>query len=131
MITTSYSQTCLCGRSFDNAGAFTRHKNTCSRGRKRLANALSHAKESYRTKKCRVEGIEENVSSSQTERSRVISHTADGVLGDTSGVSDPVRHLMGYIAAVPHQRFERSSRVRGRRGMARYTFFFAFSDLII
>ena len=97
MITTSYSQTCLCGRSFDNAGAFTRHKNTCSRGRKRLANALSHAKESYRTKKCRVEGIEENVSSSQTERSRVISHTADGVLGDTSGVSDPVRHLMDTL----------------------------------
>ena len=94
MITTSYSQICLCGRSFDNAGAFTRHKKTCPRGKKRLANALSHAKESYRIKRCRVEESEETASSSQAEGLEVVSHTADGVLDDTSGVSDSIRNLV-------------------------------------
>ena len=98
MITTSYSQICLCDRSFDNAGAFTRHKKTCLRGKKRLANALSHAKESYRTKKCRVERSEETVSSSREEGSGAISHTAGGVpIGDTSGVSDSGPSLMDAL----------------------------------
>ena len=97
MITTSYSQICLCGRSFDNAGAFTRHKKTCLRGKKHLANALSHAKESYRTKKCHVEGSEETVSSSHTESSRAVSYTTDGVLGGTPGVSDPVHVLLDTL----------------------------------
>jgi len=55
MFSTSFCQVCLCGRSFDNAGAFTRHRKTCSKGKKRLANALGHAKESYHSKKRRVE----------------------------------------------------------------------------
>ena len=91
MITTSYSQICLCGRSFDNAGAFTRHKKTCPRGKKRLANALSHAKESYRTKRCRVEESEENASSSQAEGLEAVSHTA------TSRVSDSVCNLVDTL----------------------------------
>ena len=94
---TSYSQTCLCGRSFDNAGAFTRHKKTCSRAKKRLANTLSHAKESYRTKKCRIEGNKETAGSPQTETSMVVSHTGPEVLGDTSGASHSVHSLMDTL----------------------------------
>ena len=56
MFSTGRCQECICGRSFDDAGAFTRHKKNCLKGRKRLAKALSHAKESHRAKRCRIEG---------------------------------------------------------------------------
>lgn len=52
----SSSQECVCGRSFDNARAFTRHKKTCQKGRKRLANALRQARELYYSKRHHVEG---------------------------------------------------------------------------
>ncbi|KAN0077361.1 hypothetical protein V8E55_011216 [Tylopilus felleus] len=52
----SSSQECVCGRSFDNARAFTRHKKTCQKGRKRLANALRQARELHYSKRHRVEG---------------------------------------------------------------------------
>lgn len=54
----SSNQTCVCGRLFDNAGAFTRHKKGCQKGKKRLANALKQAKEVYHAKKRRVQGSE-------------------------------------------------------------------------
>lgn len=52
------NQTCICGRFFDNAGAFTRHKKSCQEGKKRLANVLSQAKESRSRKKRRVEAVD-------------------------------------------------------------------------
>lgn len=48
------SRTCACGRSYDDAGGFTRHQHVCPRGKKRLSNALEAAKASYRKKKARV-----------------------------------------------------------------------------
>ena len=88
MISTSYCQECPCGRSFDDTGAFTRHKKTCLKGKKRLANVLSHAKESYRSKKCRTE--DQSSSSSQIVTSSAAHHDiVDGVLGGTTlDVSD-------------------------------------------
>ena len=80
MISSSYRQECLCGRSFDNAGAFTRHKKTCLSGKKRLASALTHARECYHRKKRRVVGDEESPSSSQTTSLRAVPHTADEAL---------------------------------------------------
>ena len=64
MISTSYRQECLCSWSFDNTGAFTRHNKTCLKGKKRLANVLNQAQESYyHRKRC---CVEESPSSSQT-----------------------------------------------------------------
>ena len=83
MISTSYCQQCLCGRSFSDTGAFTRHKKSCLKGKKRLANALSHAKESYHSKKCRIEDESSAGSSSQIIISEAIPHhdTVDDALG--------------------------------------------------
>jgi len=61
MISTSSFQECLCGCSFDNTGAFTRHKKTCSKGKKRLAHVLQHAKELYHRKKSHIGGGEKSL----------------------------------------------------------------------
>ena len=85
MISTSYCQECPCGRSFDDTGAFTRHKKTCLKGKKHLANVLSHAKESYRSKKCRIEDERSASSSSQIVTSSISHHDiVDSVLGGTA-----------------------------------------------
>ena len=89
MISSSYRQECLCGRSFDNTGAFTRHKKACLKGKKRLASVLTQAKESYHRKKCRVlESNEESPSSSQALSSKDVSHTTDLEAQNTLGPSD-------------------------------------------
>lgn len=49
------NQECVCGRLFENAGAFTRHKKICSKGRKHLASVLQHAKETHHRKKRRID----------------------------------------------------------------------------
>jgi len=84
MILTSYSQECICGRSFGDTGAFTRHKKTCLKGKKHLAHILSHARESYHSKKCCIED-EESASSSQIVTPKAVSHhdTVDDTLGNT------------------------------------------------
>ena len=83
MISMSYCQQCLCGWSFSDTGAFTRHKKSCLRGKKRLANALSHAKESYHSKKCCIEDESSAGSSSQIIISDTIPHhdSIDDTLG--------------------------------------------------
>ena len=73
MASTIYCQECSCGRSFDDTGAFTRHKKTCSKGKKRLAHVLKHAKESYHRKRSRIRGGEEFLS--QTASSERASQT--------------------------------------------------------
>jgi hypothetical protein len=50
----TFRQVCICGRSFSDAGAFTRHHKTCQKGRKRLSSALIRAKEIYENKKRRI-----------------------------------------------------------------------------
>ena len=86
MISTSYCQQCLCGRSFDDTGAFTRHKKICLKSKKRLANVLNHAKESHRSKKRRIEDEGSAGSSSQIVTSNTVFRhgTVDGALGDTA-----------------------------------------------
>ena len=90
MISTSYRQECLCGRSFEDSGAFTRHKKNCVKGKKRLADVLSHAKDSYHSKKSRIEGDGESESFSlKTASLNPVSHTVDDTFGDTApGLSD-------------------------------------------
>lgn len=51
----AFRQVCICGRSFSDAGAFTRHHKTCHKGRKRLSSALVRAKEIYQSKKRRIQ----------------------------------------------------------------------------
>ena len=80
MLSTSFVQVCLCGRSFDNAGAFTRHRKLCFQGKKCLANVLGHAKESYQSKKRRTES---GSSSSNTISSKAGSHTVAESADDT------------------------------------------------
>jgi hypothetical protein len=47
------SQTCVCGRSFLQLNALTKHKRTCGKTKKRLSSALDKAKEIWRGKKQR------------------------------------------------------------------------------
>ena len=94
MISSSYGQECLCGQSFDNAGAFMRHKRTCLNSKKRLANALHHAKELYHHKRCHVECSEESPSSLQVGNSMAVSlTTVDEPLHDV-GPSDSLPSTM-------------------------------------
>ena len=89
MISSSYRQECLCGRSFDNTGAFTRHKKTCLKGKKRLASVLTGAKELYHHKKRRVEDDEESPGPSQITSSRAVPHTADQAPNDLEPSDTP------------------------------------------
>src|SRR5438128_81936 len=50
-----FTQTCVCGRTFTGLNAFTWHEKGCAKGKKRLAGALSRAKEAYRSKKARIQ----------------------------------------------------------------------------
>lgn len=47
------SHTCICGRKLQSAGALTKHEKLCTKGRKRLADALGKAREVYQRKKRR------------------------------------------------------------------------------
>ena len=51
-----FSQTCVCGRTFTALASFTQHEKGCAKGKKRLAGALSRAKEVYWNKKIRIRG---------------------------------------------------------------------------
>ena len=57
-----FTQTCVCGRTFTGLNAFTWHEKGCAKGKKRLAGALSRAKEAYRSKKA---CIQEPIASDQ------------------------------------------------------------------
>jgi hypothetical protein len=58
-----FVQTCICNRSFDNPGAFTRHGRTCKKRKRQLGDALVRAKESYSKKRRHVESSGEAVPS--------------------------------------------------------------------
>ncbi|KIK10636.1 hypothetical protein PISMIDRAFT_124131 [Pisolithus microcarpus 441] len=46
-----FAQVCICGRSFLDIAAFTRHNRNCQRGKKRLSGALTRVKEIYQNKR--------------------------------------------------------------------------------
>lgn len=71
MFSAVLSRTCACGRSYDDAGGFTRHQRACPRGKKRLSNALQVAKELYHRKRARFQAsdLELEVEQSHTEDS--------------------------------------------------------------
>jgi hypothetical protein len=48
-----YHSDCVCGRSFLQPGAFTKHKRTCQSSKKRLASALDKAKQLWKGSKRR------------------------------------------------------------------------------
>jgi hypothetical protein len=49
--TSTWSQTCICGRTFLLPQAYTFHKRSCQKTKKRLASALEKAKECWQAKK--------------------------------------------------------------------------------
>ena len=51
LMSTTFSQICICGRVFTNIGAFSQHKKGCKRGKKHLSSALERAKEIYQHKR--------------------------------------------------------------------------------
>jgi hypothetical protein len=60
-----FAQVCICGRSFSDIAAFTKHNRDCRRGKKRLSDALTVAKEIYKSKRPRrLDGDEEATQSS-------------------------------------------------------------------
>ena len=51
-MTQEFFQSCnYCGRVYTQAGPFTRHAKLCTKGKKRLASALSKARDVYRSTK--------------------------------------------------------------------------------
>lgn len=69
------NQECVCGRSFDNAGAFTRHKKSCKKGKNRLASVLKQAQEAHLRKKRRVEDApSEKLSSTESLGPNAVVH---------------------------------------------------------
>lgn len=56
-----FIKTCVCGRTFNDLAAFTRHEKGCRKGKKRLSNALAKAKQYYRAKKPRLGGASASV----------------------------------------------------------------------
>lgn len=104
MISSSYGQECLCGWSFDNAGAFTRHKRTCLNGRKCLANALHHTKELYHHKRCCVKHSEESPSSSQVRNSMAVSPTTvEGPLHDVGPLDSLPSTMQPAQTKIPNE----------------------------
>lgn len=49
----TFSETCICGKSFSQPGTYTHHKRICVKTKKRLAEALGKAKESWTIRKKR------------------------------------------------------------------------------
>ena len=96
MFSTSHRQECICGRSFDDAGAFTRHKRKCLKGKKRLADVLSLAKESHHAKKCR---IETSASSSHTSNETPDDH----VLGPLDSLPDSMNATQSTKSGVMNE----------------------------
>jgi hypothetical protein len=47
------SEICLCGRAFSQQSAFSNHKRTCQKSKKRLSSALEKAKQLWTGKKRR------------------------------------------------------------------------------
>jgi hypothetical protein len=47
------SQVCVCGRSFSQSNAFSKHKRSCEKSKKRLSSALEKAKHNWTSKKRR------------------------------------------------------------------------------
>ena len=96
MFSTGNWQECICGRSFDDAGAFTRHKKKCLKGKKRLADVLSLAKESHHAKKCR---IETSASSSHTSNETPDDH----VLGPLDSLPDSMNATQSTKSGVMNE----------------------------
>ena len=80
-----FTQTCVCGRTFTGLNSFTRHEKGCAKGKKRLAGALSRAREAYRNKKARIQESTASdqaadqlaESSQQVQGENVISYRAE------------------------------------------------------
>lgn len=64
-----FAQVCVCGRSFSDIAAFTKHNRDCRRGKKRLSDALTVAKEIYKTKRPRRLDGDEQVEATQVSSS--------------------------------------------------------------
>jgi hypothetical protein len=49
----AWCQVCVCGRTFSVPQAYTCHKRSCQKTKKRLSSALDKAKEVWQSRKCR------------------------------------------------------------------------------
>jgi hypothetical protein len=47
----SFSESCLCGRSFSQLFALSNHQRTCQKSKKRLSSAIEKAKEAWLSRK--------------------------------------------------------------------------------
>ena len=53
-MSTTFSQTCICGHIFTDISAFSRHEKGCKKGKKRLSSALERARAIYQNKRTRM-----------------------------------------------------------------------------
>lgn len=54
----AFTQTCICSQAFSDIGAFTHHEKGCAKGKKRLLDALTKAKDVYQAKKGQTGGYQ-------------------------------------------------------------------------
>jgi hypothetical protein len=87
----AFCQVCICGRSFSDAGAFTRHHKTCQKGRKRLSSALLRVKEVYQSKKRRVGPLESETSAELHRDVAAVQETVQTEDSTTASSSGPSR----------------------------------------
>lgn len=83
-----FAQVCICGRSFSNIAAFTKHNRNCQRGKKRLSDALVVAKEIYQNKRPRrlqADGDEEVTQSASESHENATTSAKDPNEGESSG----------------------------------------------
>lgn len=89
----AWYQVCACGRTFSVLQAYSYHKRSCQKTKKRLASALEKAKEVWEAKKRRKneEKLATPVEDGCSNRDAVPESTCDGDLGIAPGVHVEVR----------------------------------------
>ncbi|KIK11214.1 hypothetical protein PISMIDRAFT_19728 [Pisolithus microcarpus 441] len=94
-----FAQVCICGRSFSDIAAFTRHNRNCQRGKKRLSGALTRVKEIYQNKRPRrLVGEEGTHSAFHEDGTALIEDPTNGYPGPSQPrESGQLRELLTWI----------------------------------
>lgn len=74
-----FVQTCVCNRSFNDLGAFTRHGKICKKRKRQLGDALLRAKELYTLKKQRLKTNGEAIPSHESHSVATSHHESQSI----------------------------------------------------
>jgi hypothetical protein len=101
----TWSEVCICGRTFSVPQAYTFHKRSCQKTKKRLANALHRAKEEWEARKRRktgeTEAEQQALDGSSDSHMAVLPEPVSNVLDDPTCVSPEVRLSFRHYLLLP------------------------------